>query len=94
MRLTQREKAAIRDAVAVFDPDAQVYVFGSRADDSMRGGDIDLLIISYQMDPSTIRPLRLRLHDQLGEQKIDIVISQPTLDDPFARKAYLTGVRL
>ena len=45
MRLTDVQIAAIREATAeVFGPEAQVWLFGSRVEDSKRGGDIDLLI--------------------------------------------------
>jgi predicted nucleotidyltransferase len=45
MRLSDAERGAIRRAIADFDPEAMVYLFGSRTDDTKRGGDIDLLIM-------------------------------------------------
>ena len=42
MRLEPEEVDGILVAVRSFDPDAQVYLFGSRVDDRKRGGDIDL----------------------------------------------------
>jgi len=46
MRLTAIEVAAIREELGRLAPAAQVYLYGSRADDTARGGDIDLLMIS------------------------------------------------
>lgn len=47
MRLTDGQKAAIRETAAeCFGSTVQVMVFGSRVDDSARGGDIDLLIVT------------------------------------------------
>lgn len=57
---------------------AQVFVFGSRTDDTKRGGDIDLLV---EHDPAIVgtdlikRKLRTMSDIQIdiGDQKIDIV---------------------
>lgn len=51
MRLSPAEVAAIGEsAVQAFGEDAVVRVFGSRLDDSRRGGDIDLHIYLPQND--------------------------------------------
>jgi predicted nucleotidyltransferase len=45
MRLSQKEAAIIcQSAESVFGNQAQVWLFGSRVDDSSQAGDIDLLI--------------------------------------------------
>lgn len=44
MRLTGRERDIICSEVMKIDPGGRVYLFGSRADDDRRGGDIDLLV--------------------------------------------------
>ena len=44
MRLDDEEKGALREAVSGIKGEA--YLFGSRVDDSRRGGDIDHLILS------------------------------------------------
>lgn len=45
MRLTPRQRNSILSAASdCFGADAQVILFGSRADDNARGGDIDLLV--------------------------------------------------
>lgn len=47
MRLSRIERDVIvREARESFGPDARVKLFGSRTDDSRRGGDIDLLVQS------------------------------------------------
>ena len=46
MRLTVTEKKVISSsAKQIFGSETKVVLFGSRANDSSRGGDIDLLII-------------------------------------------------
>jgi hypothetical protein len=45
LRLSEQERAVIRGCVEeAFGPNAWVFLFGSRLDDSKRGGDIDLHI--------------------------------------------------
>lgn len=43
MRLSDHEKHIILEAVAAEDATARVFVFGSRANDSSKGGDIDIV---------------------------------------------------
>ncbi len=46
MRLAYEEQLAISDAIRQADADAMIYLFGSRTDDTAKGGDIDLLVLS------------------------------------------------
>jgi len=99
MRLTDAQADAIRTAAAdVFGDDAEVWLFGSRADDRRRGGDIDLLIRPgrYAGD----RPFHRAFGSSpawsvaLGERKIDVVVEAPMDDRPIVAVAHATGVRL
>lgn len=99
MRLTREQIDSIRQAVhEVFGPGAEVLLFGSRVDDSKRGGDIDLLVSPD--DGFTDEPLRRKirllgkLEQALGERKIDIVIEHPENPRPIERVARETGVKL
>lgn len=80
MRLTTAEVDALRDTVRAYDPQARVYLFGSHADDAARGGDIDLLIVSEVLGFKDKLQIKKRLFEQLGEQRIDIVIRRDTRD--------------
>jgi uncharacterized protein len=81
MRLTADEQSSIATAAReVLPPGACVSLFGSRADDSRRGGDIDLLVESgAELDASQQVSLRTRLAARLyrlmGERRIDIVLA-------------------
>ena len=76
MRLKQRDVDAIKWAAGVtFGPAAVVHLYGSRLDDALRGGDIDLLI---EVDPGqngwqTACRFRERLFERIDEQKVDVV---------------------
>ncbi len=82
MRLSSESRAVIkRAAEASFGGGAVVRLFGSRVDDTKRGGDIDVLIETTLEDPGQIVFAHTRflslLYQQLGEQKIDVLIDYP-----------------
>jgi uncharacterized protein len=85
MRLSSRERLSIKQAVHEVDPSAQVLLYGSRADDSLKGGDIDLLVISDSLGFSDKISILSRIKEQIGEQKIDLLIKTKTesSSDPF-----------
>jgi len=93
VRLNEEEITAINETVHVLDSEAKVYLFGSRADDTKRGGDIDLLIMSQTLIREDAGKIRWRLWELMGEQKIDIIIAKDTTD-PFVRIALKEGVLL
>lgn len=93
MRLSVEDQQAIREVVADMDPQAEVFLFGSRARDEERGGDIDLLIMSEEIGPNERRRMKLRLMDRLGDRKIDLIVAQDT-EQPLVRIAQAEGVRL
>lgn len=97
MRLTDQQIAKIRHAAEVaFGASTRVILFGSRVDDSKRGGDIDLLIQPTQIDQPLVRKLRFLglLERDLGERKIDVVMESPDDPRPIVRVAHETGVAL
>ena len=93
MRLSNSERLKITQSIIERDPDASIYLFGSRIDDSARGGDIDLLVLSEKIGLWDRLDILAYLHLQLGERKIDLIV-YPDLTTPFARIAVDEGVRL
>jgi predicted nucleotidyltransferase len=85
MRMTIEERAAIREIVKTFDPDADIFLFGSRIDDSLKGGDLDILVISETLDFSQKLTTLTLLKERLGDQKIDLIIAsrEKLAEDPF-----------
>ncbi|MCK2088230.1 nucleotidyltransferase domain-containing protein [Thauera aromatica] len=99
MRLSPEQISAIRQsALDVFGDGTSVWLFGSRTDDSKRGGDIDLLIAppALSSEERLLRKIRFlaRLERRLGERKVDVVIESPNDTRPIVRVAHETGLRL
>lgn len=100
MRLTQQQIDSIKQATEeTFGPDVKVWLFGSRVDDTKRGGDIDLYVELPSIDPQHRHELEtsfwVRLQRALGERRIDIVTHlQGTPLRPIDKQAHDTGVRL
>lgn len=98
MRLTDEEVAAIKAAAReAFGESAVVRLFGSRLDDSLRGGDIDLHV---EVEPGCsgyrhTGDFRWQLMRRIGERAIDVVTlergNKPRRIDQVAMRE---GVRL
>lgn len=93
MRLALPEQVAIHEAIRQADIEAEVYLFGSRTDDSARGGDIDLLVLSTRIGLMKKLEILAQLHEKLGDRKIDLAVF-PDANRPFAKIALEKGIRL
>ncbi len=98
MRLTAEEIAGIKAAVVeVFGDTATVRLFGSRVDDTKRGGDIDLLV-EVPEGRDTFRDeldVAGALEERLGERMITILLQEPGKNRPtIVEIAYRDGVSL
>jgi len=98
MRLSEYEVDMIKKAFKETFKDGSIYLFGSRVDDSKRGGDIDLYIdLPYNIDIDEEyekkSQFRLKLYKLIGEQKIDVVISR-NKDRSLEKEILKTGVML
>jgi len=99
MRLTKEQISIIKALVSQhFDDDTDVILFGSRVDDTARGGDIDLYIetnCSAEQELSNKMALYAGLQKKLGEQRIDIVIHRTDSPlQPVHEQARRTGIQL
>lgn len=98
MRLTPEQVAIIKQAAAeVFGDEVIVKLFGSRLDDAVRGGDIDLLVessdlIENRMDKMLTLTARLQL--RLGDQPIDVLVVDPATPRKPYQHALATAVTL
>ena len=95
MRLGANDVQSIREEARRADPESEVYLFGSRADDSARGGDIDLLVVSDALGFREVLRLRTAILDRIGWQQLDLVVRRrDQLSEPLAAAARETGVQL
>lgn len=95
MRLSiQEQEAIVRTFRETFGPTDHLWLFGSRVDDTKRGGDIDLYIESELSTNDAVdakfKFLRT-LQDAIGEQKIDIVLNVISLN--YHKPIYNTAKR-
>ena len=101
MRISADQRDRIVDAVRRhMGAGAHVWLFGSRVDDSSKGGDIDLYIEPAICNADEIVEAKLRfladMHKKLGDQKIDVVIRREEGGEvlPIHRVAKETGIKL
>ncbi len=83
MRLSAEQVSVIRQTVVeIFGPEVQVLLFGSRVDDSKKGGDVDLLVESDQAigEPAWLAAqLAARLERSMEGRKVDVLLLAPNL---------------
>ena len=100
MRLNNNEINEIKAVThSVFGDNALVMLFGSRIDDSKRGGDIDLFIKCKDPIPrEELYPLKLKflvqLKKRIGDQKIDILIDGGQQSNTIFKTIENEGIQL
>lgn len=99
MRLDTATQHIIKTEIAnLLGTGITVRLFGSRADDEQRGGDIDLLIESPVPLENRVEiecRLAARLYIKLGGRKVDVLIKDSVTPlKPVYQQAMLHGVIL
>jgi predicted nucleotidyltransferase len=93
VRLKDEEKQVILQAIHSVDPHARVYLFGSRVDDSGKGGDIDLLVFSRKMTYGDKLVVKKNIFSTLDEQRIDLIVTKDG-GEPFVQMVLEQGIEL
>lgn len=88
MRLTTKEAEIIKHAILKYAPDAKVFLYGSRVDETARGGDIDVLALTKHNDLETKLKIKVELFKHLEDQKIDLLLAKDKEASPFVRMAF------
>jgi uncharacterized protein len=95
VRLRDFEVTAIKEVIKKYLPDSRVLLYGSRADDSKKGGDIDLLIYtSVEVDFTTKSRIYWEICERIGEQKIDMIFTKEDSNDSFVKLIKPTAVEI
>lgn len=100
MRLTQQQQQLIKSILLQhFGQTSLIKVFGSRINDQAKGGDIDIYIEPEIKDPDAIIEAKIKalvkLHQVLGDQKLDLVINRTGQSDlAIYKQAQETGIVL
>ncbi len=71
MRLYKDEKELLKRIISKMN--IEVYLFGSRVDDSLLGGDIDLLVFSNADKYQLSKKIKLEFQKEIDE-KIDVIV--------------------
>ncbi len=94
MRLTRLQRQTIRDMIIEAIPDAKIKLFGSRTDDTARGGDIDLYVETAKPASALmIAKIQRQLEDAL-EIKTDVIVNDGSRNSPILFIANETGTML
>jgi predicted nucleotidyltransferase len=95
MRLANNEIEAIKSSFTSVFGTGHIYLFGSRIDDTQKGGDIDLYIDTDYNDNIQTKKIEflVELKSKIGEQKIDVVISKDK-SRAIEQEALSKGIRL
>ena len=93
MRLSAQEIELIKGKVQTVFGEAIVYLFGSRTDESKKGGDIDLYIVSKAKDNLFRKKIRLKiLLEDLLYKPVDIIVS--TDKERLIEKEAIEGIKI
>lgn len=95
MRLTNAQIETIRETTRRnFGEDALIWLFGSRVDNSRRGGDIDLYVETTSQNTlmSALR-CKIALEENL-DLPVDLLVKEPGKEKPIYNLAKAHGVPL
>lgn len=78
MRLSKYYRKSIKDAFDTIFGEGKIYLFGSRVDETKKGGDIDLYIEIADKTSLFEKKIKFlaRLKQKIEEQKIDVVFNE------------------
>lgn len=94
MRIATAQKKFIYEYWKEKEPSNQVYLFGSRVDDSKKGGDIDILVLSdKKLHHAEVFKMKQLFFSKFGHQKMDVV-SFTKNDESVFKKYILSYAKL
>ncbi|MDO8803545.1 MAG: nucleotidyltransferase domain-containing protein [Elusimicrobiota bacterium] len=95
MRISGEQRELLTKNILALLPNAAIYLFGSRADDNKKGGDVDIMVIAdRELAWKEKSLIKNKYFEKFGEQKLDIVSFSFNETDPFKQIAINEGVKL
>jgi len=95
MRLSLEKINLLKSTILSILPNATIYLFGSRVDDTKRGGDIDILILGDRklnfIEKAQIEKV---FFIKFGEQKLDLISFDYNSKDTFKEVALMEAIKL
>lgn len=78
MRLSTEDKSIIKDTISNYINDAKIYLFGSRTDDTKKGGDIDIYVeTNHNLTLKDEIKILTKLELNGILRKVDLVVKTP-----------------
>ncbi|MEI6647255.1 MAG: nucleotidyltransferase domain-containing protein [bacterium] len=95
MRLSGiQQQSILQTLYQNFGAATKVWLFGSRVDDSRRGGDVDLYVETSNVSTLlTMLRCKMALEERL-DLSVDLIVKDQTKDDPIYKIAKKEGVQL
>ena len=95
MRLEKKKAKVLKSLIQKYLPESDIYLFGSRTDDTKKGGDIDILILSDRvLSRKEKAAIEFAFFQKFGEQKLDLVSFRHDETSPFKKIALDEAVSL
>jgi len=95
MRVKTEKLQYLKRSIREYLPDAAIYLIGSRVNDNLKGGDIDILVIGErELTGQEKRNIKLAFYKALGEQKLDIISFADCDSSTFKELALLDSEEL
>lgn len=95
MRLEKEKVDFFKAEISKYLSSFKLYLFGSRVDDTKKGGDIDILILSdFPLSNQDKRSIKIAFYNRFGEQKLDLVYFRFDDPAPFKELALMEGIEL
>jgi uncharacterized protein len=74
MRIKKEKIDFLKKEVVSILPESNVFLFGSRVNNNLKGGDIDIMVLGERpFTNQEKRNIRVAFYKKFGEQKIDII---------------------
>ena len=95
MRVKSEHAEFIKQSIANYLPDATIYLIGSRANDHLKGGDIDILAIGQNtLTGQEKRNIKIAFYKKFGEQRMDLISLKRDNDSGFKHYVLLESEKL